>query len=867
MANSLGTLTLDLIAKIGGFTVPLDKASASVQKNAAQIKKQNDEIAKSFANLGKGIGAAVAAVPAIVSALVVSTASAAKEITKLSGLAGLSTTEFQKYAAGAKTVGIEQDKLSDILKDTNDKVGDFLSTGGGGMKDFFTNIAPLVGVTADNFRDLNGADALKLYVSSLEKANVSQKEMTFYMEAIANDSTALVPLLRNNGKAWDALGAAAQSAGVIMDTQTIASAAEFSKELAKVEQSITSGAVALANEFMPVLTQFAKDLNDSTAKAGGLGKIVHDMADNIVEAGAVVANIGDVIARTFTVTANTLVGLFATASGRILNLTSQVKTGLSFITLGDTAKEFKADAESLANDAMINFGIASQAAQSISEDFEKPLAGNRFKEYVAQAKEAATQLKAIDNTTPGTGSGVDPAKIKAQEDAAKKAASAAVSAAKKIDDAFKSTETDYQRQIELINTTTDATKNATQVQKLAFEIQSGKLVGINSKQQERLNQLAAELDTLEKLKTATEENAKAQAFAANLRDTNQTTRDGFNNELAGAGSGDKMKERMKALLEIQQDYNKQAAELQTQLNGGDITQELYDTETQMLADALAERLELQTDYYAQIDDAQNNWLDGVTSAWENYRDTAMDFQQQAADFTTGTLNDATSGVASFLETVRKDTGSAGEAFVQFGVTMLNSVVGSLEQMLAQWIVTQTAQLIFGKATQASAGIAMVANAQATAFQASLAAFASTAAIPIVGPILAPGAAAAAASFAAPLVAGVATSTAVGMAHDGIDSVPVDGTWNLQKGERVTTSQTSAKLDKTLDDVQKSRIDGAASKQTVNIIEDASKAGQTRTRLDDDGVTQMTDVFVSQIYGDGPLAEALQNRFGLRGVGQ
>jgi hypothetical protein len=41
----------------------------------------------------------------------------------------------------------------------------------------------------------------------------------------------------------------------------------------------------------------------------------------------------------------------------------------------------------------------------------------------------------------------------------------------------------------------------------------------------------------------------------------------------------------------------------------------------------------------------------------------------------------------------------------------------------------------------------------------------------------------------------------GMAHDGIDAVPKDGTWFLQEGERVTTAQTSAKLDAVL-----SRID-------------------------------------------------------------
>lgn len=866
MANSLGTLTLDLIAKIGGFTGPLDKASASTKKNAAEISKQNELIAKSFGSMvGIAAGAALA-LPGIIGGVVISTANAAKEITKLSSLAGLGTTEFQRYAAGAASVGIEQDKLSDILKDVNDKVGDFLQTGAGPLADFFTNIAPKVGVTADQFRKLNSADALQLYVTSLQKANVSQKEMTFFLEAIANDATGLLPLLKDNGKAWQELGDQAAAAGVILDTQTIAAAKQFSNELTVVGQYIESAKVALAAEFLPVLAQFTKDMATATKQAGGLGAVVRDGADTIVEATAFIVNAGDATVRTFQFLANVLVGMFATAVGHIQNLGAQANAALGFITFGDTADQFKADASRLANDATIQFGIAQEAAAAISADLDKPLAGDRFKAYVANAKAAAASLKTIETVTPGTGSTVNPAAIKAQQEALKKVASEAAAAAKKIDDAFKSTAVDYERQIELINTTTDATKNASEVQKLAFEIQSGKLVGINAQQQERLNQLASELDALNKLKIANEENAKAAAFAAQLSQDNATTRAGFDRELAGAGQGDKLRERLQQDLAIQEDYNAKAMDLQKQLNGGDITKELYDQETTLLEEALAERMVLQQDYYNRLDEAQNNWIDGVTNAWANYADTATNFQQQAADATESILGDTTSAVAESIDGLVRQTMSVGEATQNVLRGIAESVISAIEQMAAQWLVYQAVQLISGKATQASAGIALVANAQATAFQASLAAFASTAAIPIIGPALAPAAAAAAASFAAPLVAGVATSALSGMAHDGIESVPETGTWLLQKGERVTTAETSAKLDKTLDDVRGNSTNGGG-KQTVNIIEDASKAGQTRTRLDDDGITQMTDVFVSQIYGDGPIGEAMQSRFGLRGMGQ
>lgn len=920
MANSLGTLTLDLIAKIGGFTGPLDKASASVKKNSNEINKNLASVKVSTiaagVALGDFAGNLIGSIPGALKSFVTGSAEAAKEITKLSGLAGVSTTEFQKYAAAAATVGIEQDKLSDILKDTNDKVGDFLSTGAGGMKDFFTNIAPLVGVTADNFKKLNGADALKLYVTSLEKANVSQKEMTFYMEAIANDSTALVPLLRNNGKAFDELGAAAESAGVVLDTQTIAAAAQFSTELTKVEQYLGSAKVALAAEFMPVLAQFAKDLTDSTEKAGGLGKAVHGAAGDIVAAGATVANIGDVIARTFNVTANYLVGMFATAAGHIQNLTAQVNAGLSLITIGDAAAEFKKDSESLANDARINFGVASQAAQAIVDDFNTPLAGNRLKEYVAQAQEAATQLKAIDNSTKGTGSGVDPAAIKAREDAAKKAASAAVAAAKKVDDAFKSTETDYKRQIELINTTTDATKNATEVQKLAFEIQSGKLVGINALQQERLNALAAELDALEKVKKATEDNAKAATFASNLAAENQTVRGGFASELAGAGSGDKLRERLKADLAIQQEYNEKAADLQKQLNAGDIQKDLYDTQTALLEDALRERLALQHDYYEQLDAAQNNWIDGVTSAFENYRDTATDYQQQAADATSSILGDTTSGLSDSLEGLATKTMTLGEAVLNLGSTLTSSVLRAITDIAAQWLATQALQLagisaittatVASEATKTAAKVTADATmtassltatttttgAQVAAAGTTLSAWLPAALVASIGSFGAAavvGGAALIAAFA--LIKGFETggytgdgpsNAPAGVVHKGefvftkaqtaaigVDRLKAfasgyeDGGLvtgiPMSTGERVTNPAAAGKLDRALAD---SRNDRGL---TVNLVEDASKAGRQERRTGQNGDEQL-DIFVADLLGDGKTADAFRRKYGLQTVG-
>jgi lambda family phage tail tape measure protein len=368
-------------------------------------------------------------------------------------------------------------------------------------------------------------------------------------------------------------------------------------------------------------------------------------------------------------------------------------------------------------------------------------------------------------------------------------------------------------------------------------------------------------------KTAAEEAGKLATFQDNQRSKLNQNQDALNAQLVGVGQGDKLRERLKEDLAIRQEYQSEVDKLNSQLNKGQISQDLFDQETATLEEALAERLVMQEDYYNQVDEMNSNFFLGMSEAWANYAEEATNFQQQAADATSSILSDVTDSVAQNIESLIKGNESIGDFFKNIAMDMANAVIGALVKMAAQWIVYQGVQLLTSRATQAAAATTMVANATATSIQASLAAFASTAAIPIVGPFAAPAAAAAAAAATAPMVAGISAAALSGMAHDGIDSIPETGTWLLQKGERVTTADTSAKLDRTLDQVQKNRTDSSKGGQTVNIIEDASRAGQTRTRLDDQGMQEVTDVFVSQIYGDGELAEAMQRRFGLRAQGE
>ncbi|EPY5521152.1 phage tail length tape measure family protein [Klebsiella aerogenes] len=62
-----------------------------------------------------------------------------------------------------------------------------------------------------------------------------------------------------------------------------------------------------------------------------------------------------------------------------------------------------------------------------------------------------------------------------------------------------------------------------------------------------------------------------------------------------------------------------------------------------------------------------------------------------------------------------------------------------------------------------------------------------------------------------ITSSISSAALTGMAHNGIDSVPSTGTWLLEKGERVMTADTSARLDSTLENLRKNGLDATLSK--------------------------------------------------------
>lgn len=258
MAISAQELNIILSARDKQFAKAMADNQKRVERFAAKSQKQLSNTGKSFSALGTAAKRLAPLLAAVFGARAISNmTNAAAELGNLASVAGLSVERFQEVAFAAQQFGVSNEKMADILKDVNDKFGDFVQTGAGPLADFFENIAPAVGLTADAFAKLSSEQKLGRYIKALEDANLSQADMTFYLEAIASDSTLLQKVFANNGAELDRLSTKIRDAGGVMSEEMVAKAKEAKEEFSLAAEVMNKQFAVALGDLTPLLTDAA----------------------------------------------------------------------------------------------------------------------------------------------------------------------------------------------------------------------------------------------------------------------------------------------------------------------------------------------------------------------------------------------------------------------------------------------------------------------------------------------------------------------------------------------------------------------------------------------------------------------------------
>lgn len=754
--KSLGTLTIDLIARTGGFVQGMDKAERSSQKWRDNVKKDAAAVGSALAAVGTAAAAAAIGVSAAGIALVKNTSEQITETDRWAKSLKMSTQDLLSWQFAAEKAGLTGDNIADIFKDINDKVGDAVLNKSGEAAQALDTL----GLSAKKLAQQSPDKQLLAISSALQKIP-SQAGKTNILESLGNDLSKMLPLFDNNNEKLKQFIQLSKDFGVAPPQEDIDNLVKVNQFFQDIESSAQGLKIEIASGLAKVdLSPIQDGLDDirdvftDPAVLSGLAKLVGGMAE--------------------------LVGWMGKLSSESANFLSHIF---------EVPDRFKAG-------GWYEFE-KNQRLGAIADTLQSDLG-------VITKPSSNSELPINNNLLPGQSNQKQTQKPDAE--------------AKKLESAYKAVEQSYLKQIALVDQLTGKTKDATEVEKLHFDLVSGRLVGINKEQQIRLEGLASEVDKYNALSKFRDLQDELLTPEEKLL---KTTKERF-----------EVLKNIQGITGISPEEYKKAAKAISKASFSDAPK--FSGLDPMFGGESGE--------LKKVDDAQKEqekWYQNQLDLLEQNRQARSDLNEEWD--------------ARELELKKKHQDEMNKLDEARNQLMLSSVVDGLGSMVD---LTRTA---FGE--QSGVYKAAFAVQKAAAIAQSVIAIQQGIAMAAANPF--PYNLAAMASVAASTAGIVSNIAAVGMAHDGIDAVPETGTWLLQKGERVVTANTSAKLDATLNRVAQQSTSGNQISQefNFNVNGDPSDAqiAMMKKAAADGAKMGYQKAVNSVITGQGDLHKALMTK--------
>jgi len=219
-----------------------------VQNNMQSIENSAETANTSIGNWSSSIESAIGPLTALAGIMATAFAVAnidqlKTELVLLADVVGVAVPEFQKFVAAVQSVGFNAQDASDALRDVNDRVGDFLATGGGEFVDTFEQILEPLGVTKEELKELGALGVLQTVSAGMEKLGFTTEKTTFFMESLASDSTFLLPILKNNNKELKRMSELLEQRGLILTDEEVKALREANTQISDLSATIENAFV------------------------------------------------------------------------------------------------------------------------------------------------------------------------------------------------------------------------------------------------------------------------------------------------------------------------------------------------------------------------------------------------------------------------------------------------------------------------------------------------------------------------------------------------------------------------------------------------------------------------------------------------
>jgi hypothetical protein len=476
-SRSLGTLTLDLIAKIGGFIDGMTKAERVANRKLSDIEKR----AVAF---GKVMGGAIATgAAAALTGLVAVTKQAIDSADRLNDISerlGVGTEALSAWGYAAEQSGTDLESLNIGLTKLTKNVAAAADQTSKQAKIFKALGVDAIDPVTKSLRDVE--DLLPEIASAFKTLNNETLEASLAQELFGKSGANLLQFLNLGADGLSEMEDRARALGIVISEDTANAADEFNDQLANLKAIGSGAGIQLAGELLPALTDIVIQFRDGIQEGGKIAKLIAFIGDQ-----------ADAAANDFrflSESVDTFTDLFKVLYGQASNTLSVLKNIASLDFSGAIAS-FKQFAQGQANLAEVltreptKLTAQDKLAQGIKGQLSaagSPLEFRFTKEGRAAAELAKQQAAAIEAALNAVLAGGGGRKAKGGKSDAEKASEA-------LAKAYESTNEKLKEQIALFGQDGEAAA-------LRYELEHGALSKLDPLKKAELVTLAEKLDLM-----------------------------------------------------------------------------------------------------------------------------------------------------------------------------------------------------------------------------------------------------------------------------------------------------------------------------------------------------------------------------------
>lgn len=406
--KSLGTLTVDLIAKTGGWTAGLTAAEREAEKRTRRIKGQFRQLKEEAKVLGKSTAAGVlGAVTGATAALVAMTKQGTDSVIQLNNMAkqiGVTTNELTslRYAA-QQMVGIGEGQFDTAFRRMTRRVSDFATTGSGAAAGALKTLR----LEAKELARLTPEQQFKLIAERMSELPSEAQRTALAFRIFGAEGQALGSAFADGAAGIEDMQKQAKDLGLTIDQIEANKISMLDAAVTEANASFDSFKMHLAGEFAPVLTEIVKSAKAMIDEFGGIDAVAERAFSAAIDGSAFAMDAVEGLRRVFEITGKGGVAAFLAIKAQILSMAADIINSpvaainilieqlnkipkinieqIEFLELGEKAKE-ASEAAALAARIGVN---------DIHETLMQPLPSENLREWVQAVSDAADEAAQI----------------------------------------------------------------------------------------------------------------------------------------------------------------------------------------------------------------------------------------------------------------------------------------------------------------------------------------------------------------------------------------------------------------------------------------------------------------------------------------